>query len=328
MAESKTDAESHVRRNPHPDFKSVESYRPPFDHNRQFSFSKTPAPDWELGSGSNDGTTAGLRAARDDSEGKQTPDGEAPSVAPHVSIDPYEPGRPAVSNYKLLISAIVPRPIGFISTTSAAGDRNLAPFSYTNVVNHDPPVFTVGFAGGFDKAKDTLRNLTETRECTINIISEHYLEAANACSINAPLGVSEWALSGLTPVECISVKAPRVGEAIFSVEGRLMDTKQFESRADPGKKTGVLAIIEGVRFWAREDAFEDNEEADGKGGKKLGPRSKLDPKVLRPVSRLGGITYGRMVDGIELPRPDYAEVVKSVGGESEAERKGLLRGKV
>lgn len=177
----------------------------------------------------------------------------------HVEIDPYEDGRPATFNYKLLISAIIPRPIGFISTKSKDGSStNLAPFSYSQVVNHDPPIFIVGYAGGFSRAKDSLKNLTESEECVFNIISEHYLEAANACSVNAPYGVSEWALSGLTPGDCKYVKASRVKEAIFSVECKLVETKEFESRAEPGKKTGVLAILEGVRFWAREDALNED----------------------------------------------------------------------
>ena len=164
-----------------------------------------------------------------------------------MEIDPYQDGRPATFNYKLLISAIIPRPIGFVSTRSKDGSStNLAPFSYTQVINHDPPVFIVGYAGGMDHAKDSLRNLVESGECTINIISEHFIEAANATSVNAPYGVSEWALTGLTPAPCTDVKASRVKEAIFSVEGKLIETKEFESRATPGKKTGVLAIIEGL----------------------------------------------------------------------------------
>lgn len=170
---------------------------------------------------------------------------------------------------------------------------NLAPFSYTQVINHDPPLFTIGFAGGFSNAKDTLANLSATKECTINIISEHYIEAANACSINAPYGISEWALSGLTPAPCTDVKPSRVKEAVFSVEGKLLSTQEFESRATKGKKTGVLAIVEGVRFWVREDAI--NQE-----------RNIIDPGILRPISRLGGIMYGRTVEGVEIPRPDWA----------------------
>ncbi|KAI9820511.1 MAG: hypothetical protein M1832_003702 [Thelocarpon impressellum] len=133
---------------------------------------------------------------------------------------------------------------------------------------------------------------------TINIISEHFLEAANATSINAPYGVSEWALSGLTPAPCTTVKTSRVKESIFSIEGKLMETKEFESRGTPGKKTGVLAIIEGTRFWVREDAINED-------------KNQIDPAVLKPMSRLGGITYGRTTEGIEIPRPEWAKVSQS-----------------
>ena len=165
-------------------------------------------------------------------------------------------------------------------------------------MNHDPPVFVVGYSGGLDNAKDSLKNLLETGECVINVISEHFVEAANYTSINAPYGTSEWAASGLHPAPCSVVKASRIKEAVFAIEGKLMETKEFESRAMPGKKTGVLAIIEGVRFWVREDAI--NEE-----------KTLIDPMILRPVSRLGGITYGRSVDLFELPRPDFDSEKKS-----------------
>ena len=69
-------------------------------------------------------------------------------------------------------------------------------------------------------------------------------EAANATSVNAPYGISEWALTGLHPAPCKDVKASRVQEAIFSVEGKLVETKEFESRATPGKKTGVLLNVD------------------------------------------------------------------------------------
>lgn len=196
----------------------------------------------------------------------------------------------------------------FRLTRLLGSSTNLAPFSYTNIINHDPPLFTIGFAGGFSNAKDTLRNLKATKECTINIISEHYIEAANATSINAPYGTSEWTLSGLTPAPCTEVKPSRVKEAIFSIEGKLLSTTEFESRATPGKKTGVLAIIEGVKFWVREDAINED-------------RNIIDPGVLRPISRLGGIMYGRTVEGCELPRPEFSEK------EKEGETDGLLKSK-
>lgn len=270
--QEKHDAESAIKRNPHGDFSKVQASRPDFEK-RDWTFSKTPAPGWQYGSGGNDG---GASLEKN-----------------HVDIDPYTEGRPAALNYKLLISAIVPRPIGFLSTRSKDGkSTNLSPFSYSQVINHDPPLFIVGFAGGYDNAKDSLRNLMESGECTFNIISEHFVEAANATSIDVDYGVSEWALSGLHPAPCKDVKCSRVKEAVFSVECKLMETKEFESRATPGKKTGVMVILEGIRFWVREDAINED-------------RSLIDPNVLKPMSRLGGITYGRVVDGLEIPRPVF-----------------------
>lgn len=288
--QAKHDAESVIQRNPHGDFSAVQASRPDWDHSRKWDFSKTSNPDWQYGSGSNETTH------------------EEKSF---VEIDPNEPGREPRLNYKLLISGIIPRPIGFLSTRSKDGkSTNLAPFSYTQVFNHDPPVFGVGFSGGFDNAKDTLRNLVDTGECTINIISESYIEAANSCAIDLPYGVSEWSASGLTPAPSSTVAPTRVKEAVFSIEGKLMNTQEFESRVSPGKKTGVLALIEGVRFWVREDAIDET-------------KSLIDPAVLRPVARLGGITYARVVDGFEIPRPVAKEEVKK--GKLD---EGSLRAKV
>ncbi|MCJ1392325.1 hypothetical protein MMC18_005192 [Xylographa bjoerkii] len=277
--EQRADSEKTIQRNPHPDFGKVQASRPDWPEDPTRTFTKTKAPNWKPGHGGNDGG---------ESLKKQ-----------HVEIDPYAEGRPAAFNYKLMISAIIPRFVGFISTRSKDGiSTNLAPFSYTTVVNHDPPIFVVGYAGGYENAKDSLKNLIDTNECVINVISEHFVEAANCTSINAPYGVSEWALSGLHPAPCTTVQASRVKEAIFSVEGKLMETKEFESRATPGKKTGVLAIIEGTRFWAREDAINED-------------RNAIDPAVLRPISRLGGITYGRTTGLFEIPRPDFEDSKKA-----------------
>ncbi|KAI9760475.1 MAG: Guanine nucleotide-binding protein alpha-2 subunit [Chaenotheca gracillima] len=276
--QEKLDAEATIKRNPHPDFQAVEDQRPNWRSDTKWNFTKTPDPNWKYGQGGNDGG-ASLKKK-------------------HVEIDPYEEGRPSTFNYKLLISGIVPRPIGFVSTMSKDGkSSNLAPFSYTQLVNHDPPVFIVGIAANYENQKDTLKNLMESGECVINMISEHFIEAANATSINAPYGTSEWALTGLTPAACTTVKCSRVKESVFAIEGKLMETKEFESRVTPGKKTGVLAIIEGTRFWVREDALNED-------------KNLIDPDILKPVSRLGGITYGRTTEGIELPRPEFSKAME------------------
>lgn len=110
------------------------------------------------------------------------------------------------------------------------------------------------------------RVLNKCATGVLNIISEHFIEAANATSIDAPYGVSEWKLTGLHPAPCTFVKASRVKESIFATECKLMEVKEFESRAKPGAKSGALAILEGVNFWVREDAI--NEE-----------KSVIDPNV-------------------------------------------------
>ncbi|OBR14425.1 nitrilotriacetate monooxygenase component B [Colletotrichum higginsianum IMI 349063] len=277
---AKIEGGAQAQRNPHPDFKSIEAARPDFDASLGVRFTKTVDPDWKYGSGAN-------ALGRSD--------------AAHVAIDPHEEGRPAGFNYKLLISGVVPRPIAFLSTRSADGTAtNLAPFSYFNMVNHDPPLFVVGFSASVERPKDSLRNLLESRECVINIIGEGFLEAANSTSVNAPYGRSEWDVSGLTPVyDCKHVRAARVKEAVFSVEGTLDFYREYDSKATPGKKSGVVAFIEGVNFWVREDAINDQ-------------RNIIDPAVLRPVSRLGGITYGRTNEVLELPRADWE---KDIGGD-------------
>ncbi|KAK4106198.1 hypothetical protein N658DRAFT_490801 [Parathielavia hyrcaniae] len=301
MAADKTAAwEKQIQRNPHPDFKQVEASRPPFNPSTFFTYTQTPDPDWQFGSGANSTATTTTSPTDQEKEKKQKK---------HIPIDPHAPDRPAGFNYKLLISAIVPRPIAFLSTRSADGAvTNLAPFSYFQMIGHDPPLFTIGFASSLSasNAKDSLRNLAERRECVINMVSEHYVEAANAASVNAPYGVSEWGLSGLTAAyDCETVPGvARVREAVFAIEGRLESLREFESRATPGKMSTTLAVIEGTRFWVREDAVNDE-------------RNLVDPKVLRPISRLGGITYGRLTEGLELPRPDFE---KSLGGMEGAKK--------
>lgn len=167
----RTMKESEIKRNPHPDFGAVEASRPVWTKDSVFHYTQTAAPGWKAGDGANNNS----------SSSEQT---EKKKKKKHVTIDPYEEGRAPVNNYKLLISAVVPRPIAFMSTKNKSdGGENLAPFSYFQVINHDPPLFVIGFASSVEQAKEvkhTLWNLKETGECTINIISEHFLEAANS----------------------------------------------------------------------------------------------------------------------------------------------------
>lgn len=255
------------------DFKKVEASRPLFENENVWNLTKPPKANWSPGDGANDDQWKKHKK---------------------IPIDVYAEGRPLVDNYKILISAITPRPVGFISSVDENGARNLAPFSYFNVFNFDPPIFVIGFATNALEQKDTCKNVLETGELTINIISEWFVEAANYASINAPYGVDEWKLTGLTPVESDLVKPPHVAESAFSVEAKLVTHHEWRSKANAEKTTGITCIVEGLKFHVRQDVV--NEELN-----------LIDMAKLKPVSRLGGISYGRTVDGFELLRPEYAE---------------------
>lgn len=244
---------------------------PDFAAQESWVLTKTLQPGWKLGSG-----------ATDDEWTKHK----------KIEIDPYGEGRTSADNYKTLISAIVPRPIGFVSSESSSGVRNLAPFSYFSVANSDPPIFTIGISNGRGNLKDTAANILETGELTINIISEWFVEAANFASVDAPTDVDEFELSGLTPLPSSKVKPPHVAESAFSIEAKLIHTHLWKSKSNPERTTGSLLIVEGVNFHAREDII--NKELN-----------TIDIDKLKPVSRLGGITYGRVVSGYENPRPVY-----------------------
>lgn len=133
-----------------------------------------------------------------------------------------------------MISGIVPRPIAFVSTLSEDGIANLAPFrslfslfpvplmslnsassrsrnthSWFNQVSPNPALISISISAnsnpdGSPRPKDTVANIKATKEFTVNIISEPFIENANITSIDAPHGVDEWEISGLTKEPSVS----------------------------------------------------------------------------------------------------------------------------
>src|SRR3989338_8631506 len=135
-------------------------------------------------------------------------------------------------------NAIVgPRPIGWISTQNAAGATNLAPYSFFNAFNYVPPI--VGFASiGY---KDTVRNVQETGEFVWNLATRELAEAMNQSSATRELAeamnqscaavppeVSEFALTGLTPLPSTRVRPPRVAESPVTFECRSTQILQLQ----------------------------------------------------------------------------------------------------
>ncbi len=122
-------------------------------------------------------------------------------------------------------NAIVgPRPIGWISTRSASGALNLAPYSFFNAFNYTPPI--IGFSSiGW---KDTVQNIAETREFAWNLVTRPLAEAMNASCASVPPDVDEFVLAGLTPAASSVIAAPRVDESPVSFECRLSQLIQLQ----------------------------------------------------------------------------------------------------
>ena len=132
--------------------------------------------------------------------------------------------------------------------------------------------------------KDTLRNVEETREFVINVVSEAIAAAANTASAEVAFGVDEFPLSGLTPVASVAVRPPRVAESPAQMECKLLQV--IYTGHAPG--SGVIVLGEVVRFHIQENLFDD---------------FRIDPTTLDAVGRMAGNTWVRTRDRIELIRP-------------------------
>ncbi|KAJ3476045.1 hypothetical protein NLI96_g11432 [Meripilus lineatus] len=259
----------------HPNFNSTKlnSSLPPFSPPTGFRLTQPPNPEWDLGQGLKPGSPLNDSWAEGMKQGWKTWSTE------------NTPGR---DTYKLLTSAVIPRPIAFVSTISEDGVPNLAPMSYFSVLSHDPPLLSVSLLLSPRKPKDTRENIKSTKEFTVNIISEPFVEAANACSVEAPARIDEWLVSGLTPEASTHVKPPRVKESAVGLECELYD---FKDVAPPGAEkpttTIVLGLIKYIHIHKAVLAEDGN---------------TVDPSKLRPVARLGGATFARLGEGFDLSR--------------------------
>lgn len=153
------------------------------------------------------------------------------------SIHYYEPRDGHRLPHDPFNAIIGPRPIGWISSQSAAGMLNLAPYSFFNAFNYMPPI--IGFASiGY---KDTLRNIEETGEFAWNLVTRPLAEAMNQTCANVPPEVSEFALAGLTPLASRLIKVPRVAESQVSFECRCTQIIQLQGVS--GEKVATWLVL-------------------------------------------------------------------------------------
>lgn len=189
-----------------------------------------------------------------------------------------------------LFNAIVaPRPIGWISTLSADGQCNLAPFSHFNLVSTAPPVVMFSCNAPADRPeKDTLANVRATGEFVTNLVTWELREAMNSSSINAPHGVDEFVLSGLDKAPSRLVRPPRVAASPASMECRLMHIMEI-APAGPGDTYShvVFGRIVAVHL---DDGFLE------------GPH-RFNVARTQPLTRLDGSNYASVGPLVELGRP-------------------------
>src|ERR1700740_1737164 len=139
---------------------------------------------------------------------------DAPPAALEHSLEVGPDNWQGPAFYQLLTALVVPRPIGWISTISESGVRNVAPYSYFNLMGSDPAYVAFGSTG----VKDSLKNLREVPEFVANIVTMHLLERMNFTSCDFPREEDEFDWAALTPVPAAMVRPPRVGEAKAHLE--------------------------------------------------------------------------------------------------------------
>ncbi|WP_253445200.1 flavin reductase family protein [Halomonas sp. Y3] len=194
---------------------------------------------------------------------------------------PLSPGK----IYRLFSGSICPRPIAWVSTLDAAGNANLAPFSFFNVVSVNPPV--LGFSPLLDgdaNPKDTVRNLKEVEECVVHLCGEGLVQEMNATSAGLARGEDEFIHAGLEKVTMPGVSVPRVAGAPVAFGCRLREIIRFGDQPLAGNL--VLAEVVSIHI---EDTLWDGRHVDADG--------------LRPIGRLAGNDYIRCTDLFEVERP-------------------------
>ncbi len=190
--------------------------------------------------------------------------------------------------YRLLIGSVVPRPIAWVSTASAAGGTNLAPFSFFTMVSHYPPMASISVGEREKKPKDTTRNILETKGYVIHAVANGWEERMNRSAGNYGPDESEFEATGLETLPSDLVAAPRIKDAPLAMECR------FERMIPFGDEWVTHLIIgEVLRWHVREDLI-----LTVAGGKKY-----IDPERLRPVGRLGGPKYCRTREIFEMTAP-------------------------
>jgi flavin reductase (DIM6/NTAB) family NADH-FMN oxidoreductase RutF len=200
-----------------------------------------------------------------------------------MEFDPKNLEQSAI--YKLLTGAVIPRPIGWISSISEDGINNLAPFSFFNAIGDDPPHVMFSTVRGNNTNKDTLNNVLSTKQFVVNMVTEELVEQMNMTSQSIPSDESEFELAGLTPIASVKVKPMRVKESPITFECELVHHYSLENH-----KFGGATMIVGkiIMMHIDESVLLDN--------------YKINMDTYKPVARLAGSNYSKIGDIFSIKR--------------------------
>ena len=193
--------------------------------------------------------------------------------------------------HKILLSSVTPRPIALASTIDSDGVVNLSPFSYFNVFSANPPVLIFSPANRVtdNSKKDTLLNISKVKEVVINLVDYNIVEPTSLSSVYFEKNVDEFLKSGLTKMESIKVKPPRVLESPVSYECKVNDVISLGN--DGG--AGNLIICEVLMIHINEEFLNENGD--------------VDPLKLNLVARMGENYY------LDVKKESLFEIKKPVG---------------
>ncbi|WP_219838172.1 flavin reductase family protein [Paenibacillus sp. R14(2021)] len=202
-----------------------------------------------------------------------------------ISIDPLT--QQERDNYKFMIGSIIPRPIAWVTTQTASGIVNAAPFSYFNIVTSNPPMISVSVQRRNGAMKDTARNAEASGELVVHIPNEHNVRQMNQTAASLGPEASEVEYTGLTLVPSSKVGVPGLAEASIRME---CVVEQILPLGGTGDGPGCDLIIgRVVQFHIADELY------DAAG--------HVDAEKLRPVSRLAGTSYAKLGDIFALERP-------------------------
>jgi len=202
-------------------------------------------------------------------------------------------------------ACVVPRPIGWISTKSADGTDNLAPYSQFNNLTFDPPyvMFSANQAST-GRRKDTTINAETTGEFVWNLATYPLREAVNITAEEIPYGTDEFERAGLQKEPASIVNVNMVKESPVKFECKYYTTLRLPGNPPVGSADVVIGLVVGVHV-------DESVLTDG----------MVDISKTQPIARCGYYQYARIRETFEMVVPGDGKMLFGLEGNVSLHKK-------